>query len=63
MKLINEEQARSINILIPFALAGLTFYQGYAKKGKTDYKSAFMMSAIIFIFSLVVTSQATKIIS
>lgn len=63
MQLINDEHRRTLNILVPFALAGLTFYQGYAKKGKTDYKSAFMMAFIVFIFALIVTSQATKLIS
>ncbi len=63
MALINTEQRRAFNLIVPFGLAGFVFYQGYASKGKTDWRSSGMMALIVFACSYIVITQTTRLLS
>ena len=56
-ELLTEEKQGNLKLIIPFALAGYTFYSGYAKKGKTDWQSSAMMALIVFVCAYIVVSQ------
>jgi hypothetical protein len=61
MALITQEQRKSLNIIVPFAIGGWVFYSAYVKKGKTDWKNAGLMALIVFACCYIVTTQTTKI--
>lgn len=63
MALINQEQRRALNLIIPFGIAGYVFWSGYAKKGKENWKSAGIMAAIVFACCYIVTTQTTRLLS
>lgn len=63
MNFFTIENRNTLKVIIPFAIAGYVFYSAYAKKGKTDWQNAGMMSLIVFFASYIVVSQTGKLMA
>lgn len=61
MALITNSTKRSIDLIVPFTLAGWVFYDAYAKKGIKDWKPALIMSLIVLAAAYLVTTQVTRL--
>lgn len=57
MKLTSSSKT-AIDLVVPFGLGGLVFYQGYKKSG--DYQEPGIFALIVAVVAYVITSQITK---
>ncbi len=57
MKLTPQSKT-AIDLIVPFGIGGLVFYQGYKRNG--DYKEPGIFALIVAIVAYVITSQLTK---
>jgi hypothetical protein len=62
MDIISNNTRKSLNLLVPFALAGWVFYDSFVKKGKTDWKNSGIMSLIVFLCCYIVVTQTTRLL-